>query len=93
VDGVLEDVLARARELFPALQSAAVLRRWAGLRPRAKSRAPMVGRHPMRSGEYVANGGFKIGFGIAPGIGEMLADLVLDGVDRVPEDFAVSASL
>ena len=39
------------------------------------------------TGHFVANGGFKIGFGMAPKVGEVMADLLLDGVDRTPEDF------
>ena len=35
--------------------------RWAGLRPRARSRAPMLGAWPGRPGHFIANGGFKIG--------------------------------
>lgn len=86
-DGLLDDVIARALAAFPVLREAPILARWAGVRPRARSRAPILGRHPMRAGAFIANGGFKIGFGMAPLAGEVLADLVLEGVDRIPEDF------
>ncbi|MEM9249887.1 MAG: FAD-binding oxidoreductase [Pseudomonadota bacterium] len=86
-DGLLDDVIARARVAVPALGNAPVLRRWAGLRPRARSRAPLLGPWPGRPGHFVANGGFKIGFGMAPGIARVMADLVLDGEDRIPEEF------
>jgi glycine oxidase len=43
--------------------------------------------------QFIANGGFKIGFGVAPKVAEVMADLVLDGVDRVPVAFRVEASL
>ncbi|MGB3280922.1 MAG: FAD-dependent oxidoreductase, partial [Pseudorhodobacter sp.] len=69
-----------------------LVERWAGLRPRSRSRAPMLGAWPGRPGHYIANGGFKIGFGMAPGLAECMADLVLDGQDRIPEDFRVEAS-
>ena len=92
-DALLEDVRARALAAFPVLQRAPVIERWAGVRPRAKSRAPMLGGHPYHTGEFIANGGFKIGFGMAPKVGEVMADLILDGVDRIPESFRVSASL
>lgn len=92
-DALLDDVIARARAACPALAGARVLERWAGLRPRARSRAPMIGPHPARPGAFIANGGFKIGFGMAPGVGKVLADLVLDGVDRIPESFRPEASL
>lgn len=92
-DDQLEDVIARARAAFPVLKGAPVIERWAGVRPRAKSRAPMTGPHPLRAGAFIANGGFKIGFGMAPKIADVMADLVLDGVDRIPEGFRPEASL
>jgi glycine oxidase len=53
----------------------------------------MLGRHPLHAGAFIANGGFKIGFGMAPLVSEMLADLVVDGIDRIPPEFRPEASL
>ncbi len=92
-DEKLEEVIARARDACPALRGAPVVERWAGLRPRSRSRAPMLGPHPLRPGEYIANGGFKIGFGMAPLVAAMMADLVLEGHDRIPPAFRPGASL
>lgn len=86
-DTGLDDVLARARAAFPVLKDAPVIERWAGVRPRSKSRAPVLGAHPKRSGEFIANGGFKIGFGMAPKVGQVMADLILEGRDQIPEGF------
>jgi glycine oxidase len=86
-DDQLEDVLTRARAAFPVLQDAPVVERWAGVRPRSRSRSPILGQHPTRPGEFVANGGFKIGFGMAPKVGHVMADLVLDGHDVIPAGF------
>jgi len=50
--------------------------------------------HPLRPGQFVANGGFKIGFGVAPLAGEAMADLVLEGDGRrIPDSFDPAASL
>lgn len=92
-DEQLDDVIARAIKALPELADAPLLERWAGVRPRAKSRAPMLGEHPLRKGEFIANGGFKIGFGMAPKIGECMADLVLEDRDTIPEAFKPEASL
>ena len=92
-DDQLEALIRRARAACPALEGAAVLDRWAGLRPRSATRAPMLGPWPGRAGQFIANGGFKIGFGMAPKLAEVTVDLVLDGVDRVPAAFRVEASL
>lgn len=88
-DAALEALVARARALVPALAEAPVIERWAALRPRARSRAPMLGPWPGRPGHFVANGGFKIGFGIAPKVAEVMADLILEGRDHIPPGLRV----
>ena len=92
-DDQADALLERARADLPALADAPELKRWAGVRPRAKSRAPMLGAWPDRAGHYIANGGFKIGYGMAPLAAEVLVDLVLEGRDAIPADFRVEASL
>lgn len=92
-DGQLDDLIARACVAMPVLHGAEVIERWAGLRPRSRSRAPMLGEHPLKAGTFVANGGFKIGFGMAPKVAEVMADLVLEGRDTIPDEFRIDASL
>lgn len=86
-DAQLDALLARARAALPVLAGAPVVARWAGLRPRATSRAPVLGAWPDRPGHYIANGGFKIGFGMAPKVAAVMVDLVLQGLDRIPDGF------
>lgn len=88
-DAQLDGLLERATTALPVLRGAEVVARWAGIRPRAVSRAPVLGAWPGRAGHFVANGGFKIGFGMAPKVAEVMADLVLDGHDAVPADFRI----
>jgi len=88
-DAQLDDVVAAARAAVPALQDAPVIDRWAGVRPRARTRAPMMGAWPDRSGHYIANGGFKIGFGMAPKVAQVMAALLIDGYDSIPQGFRV----
>ena len=92
-DAQLDEVYQRAVDAVPALRNAPILARWAGVRPRAKSRAPMLGNHPTRAGDFIANGGFKIGFGMAPKAGEVMADLILENHDEIPEGFRPEASI
>ena len=92
-DARLDGLLGKAIAAVPALASAKVADRWAGIRPKAASRAPVLGKWPGRTGHYVANGGFKIGFGIAPKVAEVMADLVLEGRDTIPPDFSVETLL
>lgn len=89
-DSQLDSLIARACAAVPALQGAPVLDRWAALRPRARSRAPILGEWPGRPGHFIANGGFKIGFGMAPKVAQVMVDLVLEGRDAIPDDFRVS---
>ena len=92
-DDQLDDVLRRAEDVFPVLRHARIIERWAGVRPRARTRAPMLGAYPGRVGHFIANGGFKIGFGMAPKVGQVMADLVLDNIDDIPAEFRVKANL
>jgi glycine oxidase len=92
-DGQLNDLIAKAKQLFPVLRDAPVLVRWAGVRPRAFTRAPILGKHPVNPDWFIANGGFKIGFGMAPKIGQVMAALILDRVDLIPDDFRANASM
>ncbi|MEO8242531.1 MAG: FAD-dependent oxidoreductase [bacterium] len=90
-DAQLDALLTRARAALPVLQDAPVIERWAALRPRAQSRAPLLGPWPGRPGHYVANGGFKIGFGMAPNVAKVMVDLVLTGIDAIPAGFNTAA--
>jgi len=86
-DDLLDGLHARAIAACPVLGKAPIVSRWAGVRPRARSRAPMLGPWPGRDGHFIANGGFKIGFGMAPKVAEVMADLLLQGRDEIPAGF------
>lgn len=86
-DAQLDTLLDRAVAALPILAGAPVRERWAGVRPRAKTKSPILGAWPGRPGHFVANGGFKIGFGMAPKVATTLVDLVLEGRDTIPDGF------
>lgn len=92
-DAQLDAVIDRAVAALPVLRDAPVIERWAALRPRTRSRAPMLGLHPLDPAQFIANGGFKIGFGMAPKVGQVMADLVMNGHDTIPAAFRPEASL
>ena len=75
-DSQLDELIARARLLVPRLAGAEVVERWAGLRPKAIERDPMVGAHPDYPNVIALTGGFKVSFGLA----HRLADAVLEGL-------------
>lgn len=88
-DHQAQDLLARAVAICPALADAPVLDIWAGLRPRARSRAPVLAPWPGRPGHLIVNGGFKIGFGMAPLIADLTAQILLDDRWDIPDLFAL----
>jgi len=92
VDGQLDLLIEKAQRVLPELKSERILKRWAGVRPRSRSRAPVLGAHPIENGAFIANGGFKIGFGMAPKIAQIMADLILEGRDEIPDAFRPEAS-
>ncbi len=87
VDDQLESLIVKASSIMPELASAKIIERWAALRPRARSRSIVLGNHPVRKDAFIANGGFKIGFGMAPGLSKIMAKFMLEAVDEIPDDF------
>ena len=77
VDEKLDAVIDRARLLCPALVNAEVVEKWAGIRPRASGREPLVGPLPGFANTLIAAGGFKISFAIA----HLMAKAVLAQTD------------
>lgn len=76
-DDLLNKLLERAAILSPCIAGRPVLKRWAGLRPRAVGRDPMVGPLPGVPRVLAMTGGFKISFGIASLLADKLLDCIL----------------
>ena len=89
-DGLLDALIVEARQLAPVLETALVVERWAGLRPKAVDRDPMVGPHPEHARVHALTGGFKVSFGIA----HLLADAALDAITGqalpLPDSFSLA---
>jgi len=90
VDEKLEAVIAKARVIFPDLGNARVLQRWAGVRPKARRRYPMLGPIPAMNGVFSAMGAYTIGFGIAHAVGRVLADFAGGNTFDLPKNFTVN---
>ncbi len=93
-DTQLEDLIDRARRMLPVLAQAPVIERWAGLRPKAIGRDPMIGPVPGHPNIIAMAGGFKISFGMA----HRLADCVVDFIKGraplgLPPSFLAEAHL
>lgn len=92
-DGLLDALIDKARRMAPALADAPVVERWAGLRPKAIGREPMVGRHPDHERVSLMTGGFKVSFGLAHALARQVLDEIKGGTLGVPPSFTVSANL
>ncbi|MEZ2219971.1 NAD(P)/FAD-dependent oxidoreductase [Rhizobium sp. RCC_161_2] len=82
-DSQLDDLLAAARTMAPVLDHAEVIERWAGLRPKAIDRDPMVGTHPDHPRLIALTGGFKVSFGLA----HRLAEAAVVEAAKIPCSF------
>ncbi|MGC9258777.1 MAG: NAD(P)/FAD-dependent oxidoreductase [Phycisphaerae bacterium] len=75
----LNFLLHGAMAIVPALKSAVVERVWAGLRPNGPKRRPVIGKSPALDNVFICAGHFKIGVGLAPLSGQLMAELITTG--------------
>ena len=88
-EGVLA-IMQRAAELFDGLRHAHAIRFWSGTEATMPDRNPVLGPSATTPGLIHAFGFSGAGFQIAPGVGEVLAEIVCDGRSRTPIDaFAI----
>lgn len=92
-DDQLDDLIARARLLAPGLSNAEVIERWAGLRPKAIDRDPMVGPHPDHGRVIALTGGFKVSFGIAHRLAEAAIAAIDGEMPALPASFHLASHL
>ncbi|MCB1383014.1 MAG: FAD-binding oxidoreductase [Notoacmeibacter sp.] len=64
-DHRLDELVAKAKTLCPALRGAEIIDRWAGIRPKGPTAAPVVGPLAGAPSVILATGGFKITFALA----------------------------
>lgn len=84
-------IMNRAAELFPALRHAQAIRFWTGTEAAMPDRNPVIGPSGTTPGLFHAFGFTGAGFQIAPGVGEVLAELVRDGTSTTPiEAFSIA---
>lgn len=92
-DERLDVLLAEARVLVPLLDEAEVIERWAGLRPKAIGRDPMIGVDPRHPRLIALTGGFKVSFGIAHRMADAALALIGGQGVPVPDSFLLSTHL
>lgn len=84
-------IMNRTAEIFPALRHAQAIRFWSGTEASMPDRNPVIGFSGTTPGLVHAFGFTGAGFQIAPGVGEVLAELVRDGRTATPiEAFSIA---
>ncbi|MCC7048825.1 MAG: FAD-binding oxidoreductase [Alphaproteobacteria bacterium] len=83
--------IARAVEAVPALRGARLIRTWSGLEGAMPDGIPVIGPSRTTPGLIHAFGFSGHGFQLGPGMGEILAELALDGRTATPiEAFSIN---
>ena len=75
-DRILEEGRANLAAAFPAFRNMVVADRWAGLIDVTPDAVPVISPVEARPGFFIATGFSGHGFGIGPGAGRLMADLV-----------------
>lgn len=87
---VLDQGTRHLGEAFPAFVGMKVVERWAGLIDVTPDAVPVISEMPSIPGFFIASGFSGHGFGIGPGAGQLMADLVTGTapiVDPMPYRF------
>jgi glycine/D-amino acid oxidase-like deaminating enzyme len=90
-EGLLDQVMKDAADLFPQLQDARPVERWAGMIDVTPDEIPVLGPIERMPGLFVATGFSGHGFGIGPAAGYLMAQLAVSErplVDLQPFRFA-----
>ncbi|UVC12280.1 FAD-binding oxidoreductase (plasmid) [Rhizobium sp. TH2] len=96
-ESAVAEILRRARQLLPQLAKAKVAAKWAGYVDSTPDGVPAIGEIPNIPGLILAAGFSGHGFGIGPGTGHLIADLmtgrtpIVDSLPYRPERLVASA--
>lgn len=90
-DRVLRRAWAAARKAFPALEQAEIVQSWGGMIDVTPDAIPVISNVADLPGLHIATGFSGHGFGIGPGAGRLMADIVLSADPIVdPWEFRLS---
>lgn len=79
-------IMDRAAAMFPSLRNAYAIRFWSGTEGAMPDKNPVISTSRTASGLIHAFGFSGAGFQIAPGVGEVITELVCDGETSTPID-------
>jgi glycine/D-amino acid oxidase-like deaminating enzyme len=88
VTAVLDEAAASLREYYPRFQSMRIAERWAGVIDATPDVVPCISSLPKIDGLYLASGFSGHGFGLGPGAGKLMAQMVMgEGLSVDPTPF------
>ena len=76
VDAILDEAAASLRDYFPAFRDMRIAERWGGIIDAMPDAIPVISRVDRIGGFYLATGFSGHGFGLGPGAGKLMAQLV-----------------
>ena len=77
VSSILDEAAASLRDYYPSFQSMQIVERWAGVIDATPDVVPVISSLPKLSGLYLASGFSGHGFGLGPGAGKLMAQLIV----------------
>lgn len=78
--GGISSITTNVSEMLPEFATQPIIETWAGLRPRAADRLPVIGPDPLAGGLFHATGHYRNGILLAPVTARIIVDL-LAGVE------------
>ncbi len=87
---ILDEALDSLKKTFPVFQPAQAIERWAGVIDATPDAVPVISALAQKSGLFLASGFSGHGFGLGPGAGKLMAQLVMTEspcVDPIPFRF------
>ena len=91
VNSILDEAAASLRDYYPRFQSMRIAERWAGVIDATPDVVPCISPLPKIEGLYLASGFSGHGFGLGPGAGKLMAQMVMGEspcVDPAPFRYA-----
>lgn len=86
-EAILDEALINLKNIYPGLRNVAVAERWAGVIDATPDAVPVISPVETIPGLYLATGFSGHGFGIGPGAGKVVAEMVTGSaatIDRTP---------
>lgn len=82
--GELRLTAETAAAIFPVMGSATIVRSWSGIEGRMPDDLPVIGASATRENAFHAFGFSAHGFQMGPGVGEIMAELIVNGSTNAP---------